>query len=92
MGSRFSNPVNHFEHRKLRKGVAAYVDGEADTALAVAVRRHLTECWSCSEDAEWLALVKATLVHVGARRAPELTIARLGRFALCLLEQPRSTS
>ncbi len=84
--------MNHFEHRRLRKGVAAYVDGEADAALAVAVRRHLTECWSCSEDAEWLALVKAALVHVGARHTPELTIARLGRFAFCLLEQPRSTS
>ncbi len=83
----FRKPVNRFEHRRLRKGVEAYLDGEADPALAVTVRRHLSECWSCSEDAQWLALVKAAVARIGGRRPPELSLARMSRFALSLLER-----
>ncbi|MDA8354944.1 MAG: zf-HC2 domain-containing protein [Actinomycetota bacterium] len=79
--------MNRFEHRRLRQGVEAYLDGEADPALAVRVRRHLAECWSCSEDAEWLVLIKAVMARVGRRRPAELAVARLGRFATSLLDR-----
>lgn len=75
-------------HRGLRRGVEIYLDGEATVALAVEVRRHLAQCWSCSEDAEWQLLVKASLVRAARDRVPELSIARLGRFAGSLAGQP----
>jgi hypothetical protein len=75
------------QHRRLRRGVEAYLDRETDPALSVTVRRHLAECWRCSEDAEWLVLLKATLAQVGSRRPTDLALARLTRFAYSLLER-----
>lgn len=76
--------VRKREHAALRRGLEAYIDGEADPVLGVRVRRHLAECWSCSEDAEWLILVKAALLQLGGRRPPDLAVARLARFAMSL--------
>lgn len=72
------------QHRKLARSVEAYLDGEADPASAVEVRRHLGECWSCSQDAEWLLLVKSALRQIDARRPIDLAVARLGRYASSL--------
>lgn len=69
------------EHRALRRAVEVYLDDEAEPGLAMDVRRHLERCWSCGEDAEWLVLVKASLVRTGGCRVPGLSIARLERFA-----------
>lgn len=68
----------------LRRGVETYLDGEADPAPAGAVRRHLAECWACSEDAEWLSLIKTTVGRIGQRRPPDLAFARLARYAATL--------
>lgn len=73
------------QHRKIRRYVEVYLDGEADPALAVEVRRHLGQCWSCSQDAEWLALVKAALRQIDSRRPVDLAVARLGRYASSLI-------
>ena len=73
--------VNTREHRTLKRGVETYLDGEADPSLAVSVRRHLAACWACSEDAEWLVLIKAALGRIGERRPRDLGVARLTRYA-----------
>ncbi|MHB1487738.1 MAG: anti-sigma factor family protein [Acidimicrobiales bacterium] len=73
--------MNKRDHRMLCRGVEAYLDGEANPALAARVQGHLAECWSCSEDAEWLTLVKVALRQIGDRRPPELVMARLTRYA-----------
>jgi anti-sigma factor RsiW len=79
--------VSTREHRSLRRGVETYLDGEADPSLAVSVRRHLAACWECSEDAEWLVLIKSALVRIGERRPRELAVARLARYASTLPER-----
>ena len=75
------------EHRALRRGVETYLDGEADPSLAVSVRLHLAACWECSENAEWLVLVKSALGRIGERRPPDFAIARLARYAATLSER-----
>ena len=72
------------EQRELRAGLHSYLDGEAGPVLAARVGRHLDECWSCSEEAEWLALVKASLARLAAARPTELALARLSRYARSL--------
>ncbi len=76
--------VNTPEHRALRRGVEAYLDGEAEPTLAVAVRRHLAACWACSQDAEWLVLIKAALGRAGTSRPSELLLARTKRYGSTL--------
>lgn len=79
--------VRQLQHRKIRRAVETYLDGEADPALAVAIRRHLGECWTCSQNAEWLLLVKAALRQVDSRRPVDLAVARLGRYASWLISR-----
>ena len=69
------------EHQALRRDIEPYLDGEVDEATAASVRRHLAECWPCSEDAEWIVLIKAALRRLGTRRPDELSAVRLLRFA-----------
>ncbi len=76
--------VSKWEHRILRRGVQIYLDGEADATLAVLIRLHVAECWACSEDAEWLWLIKTALCQLGGRRPPELAVARLRRYTSTL--------
>lgn len=72
------------QHRELRRGVERYLDGEANPASAAVIRRHLAECWMCSEDAEWLGLIKTALGRIGERRPLDLAVARLARYAATL--------
>jgi anti-sigma factor RsiW len=76
--------VGTLQHRKLRRAIESYLDGEADPALAAEIRRHLAECWTCSEDAELLRLVKVALHQLDARRPIDLAAARLSRYAASL--------
>ncbi len=80
--------ANTREHRVLRRGVETYLDGEADASLAVLVHGHVAECSACSADAEWLFLIKTALRQIAERRPPELTVARLRRYASTLSERP----
>lgn len=68
-------------HRRLRRQVAAVVDGEAGPEAAAAVRRHLDECWGCSDDAELLRLIKAALARLAGREPADLSVVRLRRWA-----------
>lgn len=74
------------QHRKLSRKVESYLDGEADAPEMVEVRRHLAECWKCSQDAEWTGLMKTSLRRLGARQPTDLAAARLRRFASSLAE------
>jgi hypothetical protein len=89
-GKRVYTTVRILQHRKIRRAVGLYLDGEADPALAVDIRRHLGECWSCSQDAEWLLLLKAALRQIDARRPVDLAVARLGRYTSSLMYPPGS--
>lgn len=75
-------------HRALRRALEAYLDDEATAVVAMEVRRHLERCWACSEDAEWLLLMKAALQRLGHHRPPELAVLRLERLTQSLLAAP----
>lgn len=77
--------MNATGHFALRRHVESYLDGEAESALALRIRRHLTECWLCSERAEWLTLVKRSLRQLDKHRPPELAVFRLHRYARSLI-------
>lgn len=68
-------------HRRMRRRVEAYVDGQTDPARTAEVEGHLRDCWGCSEDAEALRLIKASLRNLGARIPTDLGTARLRRWA-----------
>ena len=55
------------EHRRYRKAVDAWVDGELDAAAATSTAAHLRECWDCSSAAEIAKLVKHSLRRYSAR-------------------------
>jgi anti-sigma factor RsiW len=66
-------------HRRMRRAVTAYLDGELDATDAHAVAAHLRECWACSGDAEVTRMIKRSLRN---RRCDDfLAVVRLRRFA-----------
>jgi anti-sigma factor RsiW len=73
--------MSWWSHRKMRKLVTAYVDGEIDPAGAAQVAAHLQQCWSCNSDVEQLCLIKASLRNLRARRPAAVAVARLRRWA-----------
>ncbi len=73
------------EHVLVRRRIETYLDGEADAVLALRVRRHLAECWACSENAEWSSLTKGALARFGLQRPPDLAAVRLHRYASALM-------
>jgi anti-sigma factor RsiW len=68
-------------HRRVRRAVDAYVDGELTRGRAAAVAAHLAECWGCSGDADTLRLVKRSLQGRATRRPSDLALARMRRWA-----------
>jgi len=66
---RVSDPV---KHRKLRRMVSAYVDGEIESAQAQQVSEHLAQCWECRAAAQLLRVMKESLRRLGRRSAPEI--------------------
>ncbi|MFP3899725.1 MAG: zf-HC2 domain-containing protein [Acidimicrobiia bacterium] len=69
-------------HRRMRRNIAAYVDGElSDRALVTRVEEHLRECWMCSCDAETWRLIRCSLRRLAQRRPVDLGAARLRRRA-----------
>ncbi len=70
------------EHRRMRRRVEAYVDGQAaTTAETCTVQAHLRECWSCSGEAELLWLIKRSLRLRIDRQPTDLATARLRTWA-----------
>jgi anti-sigma factor RsiW len=73
-------------HRRTRRAVDAYIDGELRTpARIAAVQAHLDECWGCSGHAETLRLLKRSLRRLAQRQPTDLAAARLRRWATDLL-------
>jgi anti-sigma factor RsiW len=68
-------------HRRMRRAVGAYLDGELSPPEAAVVAAHLDECWGCSGDAEMLRLIKRSLQRLAARRPTDLVLVRLRRWA-----------
>ncbi|MGI8684436.1 MAG: zf-HC2 domain-containing protein [Acidimicrobiales bacterium] len=68
-------------HRRLRRRIEPYVDGELAPAARHSVRRHLDDCWGCSDVADVVRLIKCSLAHLADRRPPALAAVRLQRWA-----------
>ena len=65
-------------HRRIRRKIEAYVDGELRSTRTVAdVERHLDACWNCTGEADSLRLVKSSLRTIGGRRPADLSVVRL---------------
>lgn len=60
-------------HRKLRRLVSAYVDGETRGAQEREVSEHLNECWECRGAAQLLRLMKQSLRRLGRRSQRDST-------------------
>lgn len=73
--------MSKWAHRRIKRLVSAYVDGELDQAASGAVAAHLRECWGCSGDVEITRLVKRSLRNLGDRDHDTLGALRLRRFA-----------
>ena len=71
--------MSTWAHRRTKRLLSAYADGELDQAASAAVAAHLRECWGCSGDAEITRMVKRSLRNLGDRDA--LGTLRLRRFA-----------
>lgn len=67
--------------------VEAYVDSALPSVASARVATHLSECWGCSEDAELLRMVKASLRR-RPQRVSSLEVARLRRFAERVVTAP----
>jgi len=73
--------MSSLRHRRIRRWITPYLDGELDRARARAVADHLEDCWGCSGDVSTLRLVKHSLGGLGARTPTSLAGARLRRWA-----------
>jgi anti-sigma factor RsiW len=73
--------MNGVRHRRYQRSLGAYLDGELDPRSAERVAAHLDECWGCSGDAQLLRSMKASLQNFARRLPPDLTSARLRRWA-----------
>jgi predicted anti-sigma-YlaC factor YlaD len=68
-------------HRRLRRAVEAYLDGELTPDARAEVARHLRMCWECSIAAETLRLLKRALIERSDRTPSSVAGRRLRRFA-----------
>jgi anti-sigma factor RsiW len=75
-------------HRRMRRSVEAYLDGELTPAARAAVADHLSVCWECSIAAETLRLIKRALSHRRDRTPASVAARRLRRFAEDLIAAP----
>ena len=73
--------MSKWAHRRTKRLVSAYVDGELDQAASAAVAAHLRECWGRSGDVEIVRIVKRSLRNLGDRDHDTLGALRLRRFA-----------
>ncbi len=76
--------MNPLSHRRLRRAVSAFVDGELDGKTAAAVAAHLRLCWGCSGDTELARMMKCSLRRCADREPELLAAVRLRRFAASL--------
>ena len=68
-------------HRRMRRAVEVYLDGELTPQDRAEVVGHLSICWECSVAAETLRLLKRALSHSRDRTPTSVAEGRLRRFA-----------
>ncbi|MCA1692882.1 MAG: zf-HC2 domain-containing protein [Actinobacteria bacterium] len=68
-------------HRRVRRRVETWLDGELGPGESRSVRRHLDGCRDCRGDAELLRRIKASLARLDRRRPPTLATVRLRLWA-----------
>jgi anti-sigma factor RsiW len=73
--------MNRLGHRRMRRTVSAFVDGQLDAIEAAVVAAHVRACWECSGDVEVVRLIKRSLRNLAGRERDALAAARLRRFA-----------
>jgi anti-sigma factor RsiW len=78
--------MHRWTHRRYRRQVSAYVDGELDPSDLAEMARHVHGCWGCNEAVEQIRLIKHSLVRLRDRRPAPLAAARLRRWAGSLQE------
>ncbi|MFO7592093.1 MAG: zf-HC2 domain-containing protein [Acidimicrobiia bacterium] len=67
-------------HRRQRRLVQAYLDGELDDAARRAAVEHLEACFDCSSAAETHQLVRKSLCRLATVAMPPLALLRLRRY------------
>jgi len=60
--------MSTWAHRRTKRLLSAFVDGELDDASFRRVFAHLRECWDCSGDVENTRIVKRSLRNLGGRK------------------------
>ena len=72
----------HHTHRRIRREVETYLDGELHVVDRVAeVEAHLDECADCRSELDVLQRMKCSLRRLALNRPTDLTAARLRRWA-----------
>jgi anti-sigma factor RsiW len=71
--------MSWWTHRRIRRDVSAYLDGEVGAATASAVRANLRQCWACSGDAELTRMIKHSLHNLASRHDDVVALMRLRR-------------
>jgi len=80
-GRRVPASMTPFGHRRHRRRLDAYVDGELDLGRAQSTASHVAGCWGCSGELQWRRLIKASVEGIGEHGARDLASARLRRWA-----------
>ena len=80
-GRRVPRSMTPFGHRRYRRRLDAYVDGELDGRRARSMAAHVADCWGCSGELHWRRLIKESTRGIGDHGARDLASARLQRWA-----------
>ncbi len=71
----------HSAHRRIRRDVETYLDGELAGLDRVAdIEAHLDECADCRHELDVVDRVKCSLRRLASGRPTDLTAARLRRW------------
>jgi anti-sigma factor RsiW len=73
--------MTRWAHRRMKRAVSAYVDGELKAGGSAIVADHLRECSDCSGEAELTRMLKRSLRNLADRDRDALATLRLRRFA-----------
>lgn len=74
--------MSAWAHRRTKRLLSAYVDGELEGAASATVAAHLRDCWGCSGDVEITRMVKRSIRNLGDRDHDMLGSLRLRRSAV----------
>ncbi|GAC1376246.1 MAG: hypothetical protein NVSMB4_04950 [Acidimicrobiales bacterium] len=75
-------------HRRMRRAVEAYLDGELPADAGTEVAHHLAMCWECSTVADTLRLLKHALRRRRDHGMASMPVRRLRRYAETMAAGP----